>query len=941
MKIMYRQGVKKRFSAFLIFVFLLVLQLWPVAPNTSIENYLIDKWDIIDGVPPEIISITQTPDGYLYIATNKELFRFDGIRFEIVPFYEDIKIIPKKSVYPNALFLDKSKILWIASAYGLTSYDYRTGKFKTLTTEDGLPSDKIRKVQEDMSGNLWIGFFVSFAARYSNGKVTTFGPSSGLEGKKINAIIEDRYGHLILGTREDGLFIYKDGQFSHYIIEGLNYSELNAIREDSLGALWIGTKSGLSRFMDGKLQEYTSHDGLSGNAIFYIFEDSDQNLWVGSSNGLNRVKVLENGSIHVEHLLPGETILYIFEDSEKNLWIGTAQHGLKRLKDRKFFSVPFFSSQIGEEFTSLYEDANGDIYAGSVSGKIFRYNPLKGQTAIIHPMEMKNASIISFARDSENSLWIGTIGNGVFKLKNKTWTSYTTGNGLADNTVTSIFNDSKGSLWFSTLDGVSVLKKGENVIQTFGTKEGLPGKCVSSVIEDKSKNIWIATDKGIIVLKDGMLDKSQAIYYLKGTVVSCIYEDSDSSGVFWISTNGDGLKRLDKTSGRILSFNTSLGMATDFLYRFYEDHQGYFWIASNNGVLRLDKNPLNQMAYRGLQWINCISYDVSDGLKDIEFNNYNSSNSAIEMSNGEFWFVTKKGISTMNPGNILINKIPPQVIIEKVNVGNKSFSPIALMKHLESKGNNEIGFRFSAPTFLSPSKVKYKYFLKGYEADWKFLPQGSDRFISYKNLNPGEYTFKVTACNSDGIWNREGDSVVLVVEPFFYQTLLFKIFILFVIFSVTASLVYFHFRRREIRKARESIEKKEEEKLDEIPENKRIPLPEDVVESLTRKLKQVMETEKNYRDQEISLKSVADQIGTTPHVLSQLLNENLNRNFADFINSYRIEEIKAILDEPEGQKKKNWILAHDAGFNNMTVFYKAFKKYTGMTTNDYRKKIKK
>jgi YesN/AraC family two-component response regulator len=114
-------------------------------------------------------------------------------------------------------------------------------------------------------------------------------------------------------------------------------------------------------------------------------------------------------------------------------------------------------------------------------------------------------------------------------------------------------------------------------------------------------------------------------------------------------------------------------------------------------------------------------------------------------------------------------------------------------------------------------------------------------------------------------------------------------------------------------------------------------LDSQIADECVGKLKRLMEVEKVYRDEKIALQTLAEKVATTPHILSQVLNERLNRNFSDFINSYRVEEAVKILASPDGKEKKNWIISHDVGFNNMGVFYRAFKKFTGMTPNEYKK----
>jgi hypothetical protein len=154
--------------------------------------------------------------------------------------------------------------------------------------------------------------------------------------------------------------------------------------------------------------------------------------------------------------------------------------------------------------------------------------------------ELENLQLIDMKEDREGNLWLGTIDNGVFERKNGVYSQYTTDNGLSNNTVTSIFKDSKGDLWFSTFDGVTVYRYQSPIFETFTSENGLSGKVVNTILENKNQDIWIGVDRGITILKGGKTGKENTGYYLERLFISCIYEDPEAQGVFWIATNGEG-----------------------------------------------------------------------------------------------------------------------------------------------------------------------------------------------------------------------------------------------------------------------------------------------------------------------------------------------------------------------------------------------------------------
>lgn len=906
-----------------VMIILFWSQLRGLNPDKPVAQYLVDQWGLADGIPSdEVRSIAQTPDGYLWIATSKGLVRFDGMKFTIIRFIEAEGIESLENTIPDTLFVNREGTLFIGSAEGLTSYRRQTGRFKTYTAAYGITRDRIRRITEDINGNLWISFFSSYLDRFSNGKFTSFNASHGLAGEKINAIVERQNGNLLFGTRENGVFIYKDGKFLKYPIAGLETILINFMHEDQKGDLWIGTNKGLFRVTDKGTKRYTTRHGLSNDHITYITEDNDRNLWIGTAKGLNRIKKKQDDPVKFESLLKRFTIFCIYEDKEKSLWIGTYSSGIMRLKDSKFISYVPLRAHQEEIFFSLWENQQGDTWVGTFKGKLYR---CRGSRLIesIEPPELSDTGITAIAEDTGGNLWLGTNGKGVFQKKNKTFLQFTTREGLADNLVTSICKDSRGNLWFGTFDGVSVIRGNSMVIQTFKPRDGLSAKRVHNVYEDKAKNIWIATDKGVTVLKEGKTAKENIKHYLKDYCVTCIYEDpdvtDDENSVYWLATHGHGLKRLK--DGKIASYTTSEGMTTNFLYQFFEDQQDNFWLMSDSGILRVNKKELNAFPNSGNQ-INCTSFGISAGMKNLEFNNKFSRHSALKTMKGEFWFITKKGITIMNPDKIQINKFPPPVVIEAALFNQQSI-PLHRDKVMNSfKGISDLRFHFTAPTFLSPGKIKFKYQLEGIDRDRTFLSSGKERMASYKDLAPGTYTFRVIACNSDGVWNRTGDSFTFTIKPFFHETILFKI-ILFIILIVLVTAGYYIYKKQPFKKS---------------SKYKAFPLDPQFVEVCITKIKYLMEGEKVYCDTDISLGSLAEKLSIPPYQLSIIINESLKQTFSEFINSYRVQEAKRILLDPKKAHLKIAAVAFEVGFNTRVAFYQAFKKYTKMTPTQYKNK---
>jgi ligand-binding sensor domain-containing protein/AraC-like DNA-binding protein len=927
-------GLMLRLSIPILLFQLLGYYLLALDPHKKIDYYLTDQWQIHEGIPSNtVLSITQTPDGYLWIGTKMGLVRFDGMGFELIRFDDREEVYTQEIRH---LMVDKVGRLWIGSFSALTLCDLSSYRFHTFIPDDGITVDGVRRIMNDSKGNIWISFTSSYINRFINGQFIAFNESHGLLGKKINTILEDRQGSLLFASRESGIFSYKDETFIKYPLPGLENHTTITMHEDPNGNLWIGTTTGLLRIIRirGKRnKKYTTSHGLTNDIITCILEDSEGILWIGTSKGLNRVKIKKDGSVSFESLLTTFSINYLFEDREKSLWVATDNSGLLRLKDSKFIPYAPFG-HIESQPLSLYQDRLGDLWIGTHSGKLLRCQGSDVVEMITIP-GLEGTGIAAITEDEKGNLWLGTTGKGVVKKKQDGYVTFTTSEGLADNLVTSIFKDSRNNLWFSTFDGVSVMRFESGLIETFNSSNGLSGQVVHNVSEDNARRIWIAADRGITVLKNGagIFKKKDIIHYLSGISVNGIYEDPDLDSaigpVFWIATNGSGLKRLSLQDGGITSYTAAQGMTSNFIFQFLEDSRGDFWLMSNSGILRVLKSELNRLAAGSIDYVNSISYGLSDGMKSLEFDNEFSTNSVLKTNDGAFLFITKKGITSVNPANIRLNKTPPPVVIEKVLFEDRPVTLKPSAEPLSFIGVKELRFYFTAPTFLSPDKTKFKYRLVGESNDWVFLPPGAQRAAYYRDLSPGTYTFNVTACNAEGVWNPTGAVVTFILKPNFYQTFVFKLaFVL--LFLVLSILSYLYIKRKST-----FVSQSKGKKV----KYKSTSLNPDFTQECITKLTYLMEVKKAFCDADITLQSLAEKMSIASYQLSQLLNEEMNRNFADFINWHRVEEAKRILSTPRGARRKISSVAIDVGFNTMAAFYKVFKKYTGTTPTEYKKKI--
>ena len=906
------QGIQLYISVVILFLSLLPLPLVSLDPGKAIDQYIMDEWKIADGLPANTIrAITQTAEGFLWlgVGNNFVLARFDGITFKVYK-NESNPGIKTSTIYD--FFLDKKGKLWIGTSGGLTRFHPQHADFKTFSLKDGIKGNGMYSICQDMKGNLWISSDDGYLNRYSNDTFTAFNASVGIENNLVSSILEDNKGTLWLGTAESGLLKYQYGKLVKHTFKGIdNHYSVICLFEDTKGILWIGTKKGLIKIDHHTPTLYTTRKGLSNNYITNIIEDQNGSLWVGTLNGINRLKKGLNNKSIIEKYLENNLITSIFEDREKNLWIGTNGSGLKRLKDSEVKTYTTADGLNNDFLLSLYEDTNGDIWTGSFVG-VNRFN---GKTFVKFD-PVPDHVITAINEDREGNIWIGTYGKGVVRVSGNETRTYTENDGCRGNYVISIHCDSKNRTWFGTDKGLILYQHGHFKTVTF--PGGLLSNIITFMYPDEYQNIWVGTFDGLRVLslKEKKVNTKHAKGYLKGTRITSIYENP--SGVFWVGTNGEGLKRIRITPDgvEIFSYRIEQGLISNKIYKILEDEDERLWMSSDLGIIKVSRKELEDLQKENIPEINCVLYGVSDGMKNPE-----CIYSAIKTRDNELWFATKKGIAVFSPRKMKVNKSPPPVIIEKIIVDRQS-----VPKNQDNpsfRGVNNIEFHFTAPTFIVPGKVTFKTRLEGYDNQWHLVSPGQKRIAGYSNLPSGEYRFNVTAGSRDGIWNNTGDSFSFSIKRYFYQGSFFKISIFLSPLLIGIVLVYFLGKHPLLKKFRRKY------KTSNLDPGK--------AEKYLKKLLYVIEVEKVYRDEDLSLQSLAEKLSIPPRELSQVINEGLDMNYSNFINSYRIEEAKNLLFSPGENHYSILDIAYEVGFNSKAVFNRAFKKFTGMTPSQFRK----
>jgi len=489
--------------------------------------------------------------------------------------------------------------------------------------------------------------------------------------------------------------------------------------------------------------------------------DSQSNLWIGTTSGLLRVNA--NGVLALDNPRRGSdpAVNALFEDQEGNLWAG-GSFGLERWRDTSF--ITYGRSE------GLTSDHNGPIYADG-EGRTW-FAPLEGGLywmSIGQRMKVAKASLINDVvytiTGNNGDLWIGRQRGGLTHLRDRgggefAENTFTQADGLAQNSVYSVYQSRDGAMWAGTLNGgVSRYQNGK--FTTYSAASGLASNMVSSITEGSNGTMWFATPNGLRALANNRWRAYTVKEGLPSDEVNCLLEDS--KGILWIGTSA-GLAFL--TTGGVEKPRAGLEPLSHPVFGIAQDKSGWLWIAASDHIIRVNRDKLLEGL---LEQGEIREYAIADGLRSV--NGVRRDSSVLADSQGRIWFSTETGLSVVNPAQLTRGLAPSFVHIEAISADN-GFLDLYGGVHVPS-ATRRITFAFSGGSLGDPTSVRFRYELIGYDPDWS-APTAT-REASYTNIGPGSYRFRVSSSSNRGPWNDAGVSLDFIVAPTYYQTTWFRL----------------------------------------------------------------------------------------------------------------------------------------------------------------------
>jgi diguanylate cyclase (GGDEF)-like protein len=764
------------------------------AAMAPVRPIRFDRLSVEQGLSQSSVAdILQDQRGYIWLATEDGLDRYDGLSFKVYRHDRaDAASLPSSFVWD--VEEDGAGDVWIATTAGLARWQRATDR---IVRQDELTGVSIRALRfAPRERALWIGTRDQGLVRLdvASGAVTRFAHDAAQAGSladdRVYALHLDRKDRLWVGT-EAGLDRWDGGSFVHFGADpedtsSLSNGRVRAIVEDELGALWVGTSGGGLNRLDpasGRFERFR-HDPKVGASLAHdqvraLLQDSEGRLWVGTSGGLD---LLDRGQRSFTHYrqdptnptsLADDHVLSLAQDRGGVVWVGTRLGGVHKWNPLswQFGHVapdPGNAAGLGSgQVTSFSEDRAGRLWISTFDAGLYVMDRATGRmTAYRHdpkqPRGLGSDRVMALRHDHAGDLWIGTLDAGLdrFRADSGAFTHYrsdaTRSDALGADGVTSILEDRDGRLWIGTFGGgLETIDRetGRFTKYRFDPNEpsSLSADKVSSLAEAPDGRLWVGTMEKGINLFDPRSGRS--VRYepkpgdaasLPSGIVHTLFVDA--AGSLWAGTHG-GLSRLSADGRTFETFTTADGLPSDVVYGVRSDHQGRLWLSTNNGLASFD--PRTRQV---------TSYGVSDGLQSAEFN----FGAWHQSPSGELFFGGVNGFNAFVPDRLRRVAVPPPVVLTAVSVGHRPLAGPADETRRVSLGFRDkvLGLEFAALDFTAPHRNQFSYKLEGFDPEW--VPLRGRRSVTYTNLNPGRYAFHVRGANGDGRWNDEG--LTLAVE---------------------------------------------------------------------------------------------------------------------------------------------------------------------------------
>ena len=779
----------------------------------NFKTFYHDPQDSLSLSNNMIQAICEDPNGNLWIGTDGDgLDRFDQVNQQ----FENYSQQPSKpgslsNNHITSLLIDSRDNLWVGTKKGLNRLTKDSPTFTVFYQNDttDLVDDNITRLIEFPAGILWIGTENGYLIKHKidSGQFTTIQPERLQPNRSNNNYISS----LSCDSRDSSLWIavFPVGIYQYNLIN----DSLKLFRIDSF---------------DPNL--------VSVNAPYSIIVDTTGIVWIGSVYGLTRLDPANESYVFYRpaqndpYSISDFVINCLFYDNQQSLWIGTDSKGIDKY-DPDLVRFRHFKHEAGNDSSlphnrvySIIEDFSGNIWIGSMSGGLS--NLLADGNSFTHyqsddskPGVWSSNYILKITSSRDNLIWLATYESGLFSFNPVTESfqlyrhSPEDATSISGNRVMAVYEDRQGYIWTGTMEqGLNRLDRNTGKFTRYrhdpSDPTSISGNTIYAITEDFSGQLWIGTTDGGLNRYDRDSNSFTSYKVEPGNpaTISSNYIITltvDSHNHLWIGTRGGGLNYFDPVTKLFTRIGKKDGLPSDVVNGILEDDDGYLWISTVRGISRFHPDTL------------CFTnYSVEDGLQGGEF----YYGSCLKSSSSKMYFGGDNGFNVFRPAEVQNNPHLPPIVLTDIQINYKPLessewsAPHLLQRLPLTYKDRVITFEFAALDYSVPNKNQYSYQLEGFDREW--VQAGTKRQVTYTNLDPGSYTFCVRGSNNDGIWNRAGMQLPIVIAPPFWLTIWFRLLTLLIITGSIIGGVQFRLNQVQKTEQRKAAEREVQLKLD-------------------------------------------------------------------------------------------------------------------------------
>lgn len=777
------------------------------------QSYYFEQYSVVDGLPQsQVYAIHQDSKGYLWIGTyGGGLARYNGIGFTN---YAELQGLSGN--YIQSITEGKNGDIWIGTNKGISRFDGQD--FHSIYTPDQKPVI-VYDLAIDQSGTIWAA--TGQGPYYVDGdSLLLRSPMAQAIKGRLYAASLDQEGQLWMGG-ETGLYKWLANE-KKWILDWQNKGEVLDLSLQKDGTLWAAIFGyGLLKQTNDSWQKINIPP-FANNQLETIWPAPDGRLWIGTQE--YGVFILESGADQNNHSAPfsiaslseadglcDNGVKIITNDRWGNVWIGTSGGGLCKYGGQEFKHYTAADGLIGQHIYSLEQDSSGGMWV-SAEDKGISFFDGNNFSHFGQDSGFADVKCRSIHQSASGQLWIGTDGEGLGtfyftkdSIPKRIFKTLKTNDGLKSDFIKDITSNAPGEVWIASVrGGISKVSYTDSLtgafqIKNFGQREGLDAATVQSLLFDDWGRLWFGTKgRGIGHLFKGQVQMLEPSSNANNISVRCLA--ADGKGFLWCGTEdrGIGRARIYGETPPVFTFfdeKDALRPSSNNIYLLQFDELGYLWAGSNRGVDRMTLDASGNI-------LEIQHYGYAEGFRGIE----TCQQASLVDEQGSLWFGTMNGLMKYRPLEDTAQIIKPTIHFTEVNLFYESLADTEYGHYYDKDtgikknaifpyNKNHLGFSFFANNFPNPERVTYTWQLLGMEESWS--PFTNRNEVSYSNLPPGEYTFRVRAKNEQDI---VGDAIAtsFTIEPPFWETWLFR-------FSAIAILVFligllFWYRIRQVRK---------------------------------------------------------------------------------------------------------------------------------------------